>query len=74
MAEFIYPTQYEREFPEDEAGGKLLDFCSEDCEEQIKAIFGDGEDTGIKSFTRSQSTCGLVSHATPLNQKESGVW
>ena len=38
--------QYEREFPEDEAGGKLLDFCSQDCEEQIEAIFGDGEDTG----------------------------
>ena len=32
--------QYEREFPEDETGGKLLDFLAEDCEEQIKTIFG----------------------------------
>jgi hypothetical protein len=37
----LWPMQYEREFPEEEPGGKLLDFRSEDCEEQIATIFRD---------------------------------
>lgn len=58
--------QYEREFPEDEAGGKLLDFCSQDCEEQIEAIFGDGEDTGrFNNCITNWSKCGVISSIFP---------
>ena len=47
--------QYEREFPEDETGGKSLDFRAEDCEEQIKNIFGnDGRVKGHVLIRDSQ--------------------
>ena len=32
--------QYEREFPEDETGGKVIDFYGENSEKQIESIFG----------------------------------
>ena len=39
------PFQYEREFPEDEIGGRVINFYGEDSEKQIERIFG-GENAG----------------------------